>query len=99
MPASRFETPRKYPCASTLRSNSFSFTHFQNKGLKTLSFHTLPKKGWVPLSQHPTSNLQPPFFAKRPSGQDGRPERASRVEGSLLAANSFRFCTYVKTGI
>ncbi len=26
--------------------NPFSFTHFQNKGLKTLSFHTLSKKGW-----------------------------------------------------
>ena len=35
MPASRFETPRKYPCASTLRSNSFSFTHFRKNASAT----------------------------------------------------------------
>src|SRR5947209_19824639 len=30
----------------------------------------------------------------RPSGQDGRPERASRAEGSLCRGNSFRI-TYI----
>src|SRR3989475_11963400 len=70
MPASRFGTPRKYPCASTLRSNSFSFTHFRKnasaspleshtfktKDLKPFRFTHFQKKGrgWVPLS-----NLQP----------------------------------------
>src|SRR5216683_4913000 len=70
MPASRFETPRKYPCASTLRSNSFNFTHFRKnasatplvshsfktKDLKPFRFTHFQKKGrgWVPLS-----NIQP----------------------------------------
>ena len=66
MPASRFGTPRKYPCASTLRSNSFSFTHFRKNASATpLVSHTFKTKdlkpfrfthfqksggGWVPLS-------------------------------------------------
>src|SRR2546426_9471458 len=70
MPASRFGTPRKYPCASTLRSNSFSFTHFRKNASATpLVSHTFKTKdlkpfrfthfqkcggGWVPLS-----NIQP----------------------------------------
>ncbi len=48
------------------------------------------------LVQHPTSDLHPPFFAKRPSDQDGRPERAPRVEGSLFRRNSFNINTYEK---
>src|SRR5712692_7187661 len=32
--------------------------------------------------------------AKRPSGQDGRPERASRVEGSLFPRKCFNINTY-----
>ncbi|SRR5712691_9675327 len=74
MPASRFETPRKYPCASTLRSNSFSFTHFRKnasatplvshtfktKDLKPFRFTHFQKKGGslFPNIQHRTSNLR-----------------------------------------
>src|SRR5216684_8086830 len=74
MPASRFETPQKYPCASTLRSNSFSFTHFRKnasatplvshtfktKDLKPFRFTHFQKKGGslFPNIQHRTSNLR-----------------------------------------
>src|SRR6266852_5231867 len=50
MPASRFETPRKYPCASTLRSNSFSFTHFRKNASATpLVSHTFKTKDLKPF--------------------------------------------------
>src|SRR6266581_1199173 len=50
MPASRFGTPRKYPCASTLRSNSFSFTHFRkNASANPLVSHTFKTKDLKPF--------------------------------------------------
>src|SRR5260370_22952202 len=50
MPASRFGTPRKYPCASTLRSNSFSFTHFRKNASATpLVSHTFKTKDLKPF--------------------------------------------------
>src|SRR5712692_7062906 len=50
MPASRFETPRKYPCASTLRSNSFIFTHFRkNASATSLVSHTFKRKDLKPF--------------------------------------------------
>src|SRR2546422_11578279 len=50
MPASRFGTPRKYPCASTLRSNSFSFTHFRkNATANPLVSHTFKTKDLKPF--------------------------------------------------
>src|SRR6266852_951405 len=80
MPASRFGTPRKYPCASTLRSNSFSFTHFRKnasatplvshtfktKDLKPFRFTHFQKngRGRVPLSNIQPQTSNPPLFAK-----------------------------------
>src|SRR6266849_898322 len=50
MPASRFGTPRKYPCASTLRSNSFSFTHFRKNASATpLVSHSFKTKDLKPF--------------------------------------------------
>src|SRR5712691_9780912 len=70
MPASRFATPRKYPCASTLHSNSFSFTHFRKNASATpLVSHTFKTKDLKPFrfthfqkngrGRVPLSNIQP----------------------------------------
>jgi hypothetical protein len=50
MPASRFGTPRKYPCASTLGSNSLRFTHFRKNASATpLVSHSFITKDLKPF--------------------------------------------------
>src|SRR5712691_9821579 len=81
MPASRFETPRKYPCASTLRSNSFSFTHFRKNASATpLVSHSFKTKDLKPFrfthfqknsrGRVPLSNIQPQTSNLRSSLSD-----------------------------
>src|SRR5713226_5324644 len=68
MPASRFGTPRKYPCASTLRSNSFSFTHFRKNASATpLVSHTFKTKDLKPFRFI--------HFQKKGGGEGGCPSR------------------------
>src|SRR5712692_2116877 len=56
-----------------------------------------------PPMPSPNAIAAPPSTARsqlltvnRPSGQGGRPERASRAEGSLCGGNSFRFTHFRK---
>src|SRR6266568_2341654 len=85
MPASRFGTPRKYPCASTLRSNSFSFTHFRKNASATpLVSHSFKTKDLKPFRFthlqkrvgggcfRPTSNLRSPSHQSRVTSHESR---------------------------
>src|SRR5947209_19281375 len=99
MPASRFGTPRKYPCASTLRSNSFSFTHFRKNASATpLVSHSFKTKD--------LKSFRFTHFQKKGRGEGGRPDKcsgknasASPLDSALTskrAAKSFTSNTYEK---
>ncbi len=90
----------------TLLSKNASANHLEshsckNKGLKVPCFHTLTKKGvgeGSGISCFDFRVSSPNFrlsTVNRRSGQDGRPERAARAEGSLWGCNCFRL-TYIR---
>jgi hypothetical protein len=113
MPASRFGTPRKYPCASTLRSNSFSFTHFRKnasatplvshsfktKDLKPFRFTHFQKngRGRVPLVAQASACVGTRYCPSSSSGDSARFE-LSTVD-CQLSALSLLTSTLTKTTI